>query len=345
MRTREPAWRAEGDVRGPQAYAGATEKMMGVDLDRCPIPLLELRFEAEFETPLRLPRFPGSLLRGVFGAALRERACLTGAPSCGRCPLIIICAYPAVFEPLPRDLSAVGLPRLHEGLPPPFILRLPAEARGASQRLVFGMALAPAAVPLLPLVLAAWQAALERGLGRARVPGRLVSVRNGETGDPIRSQEELPWAAAGERRLARAGPEVELVLQIPLRLVSKGAPIPIERLSPRTMVAAIVRRARMMAVHAGPEVQAQVRDWPVTEWLVMAEDVQHRPDLVWQDAWRRSARQGRWMNFGGLTGRWTWEKVPDPLQALLSLGALLHVGKDASFGLGALAVRSLTRPV
>ncbi|MFN3370888.1 MAG: CRISPR system precrRNA processing endoribonuclease RAMP protein Cas6 [Sphingomonadaceae bacterium] len=312
-------------------------------LERTPFPLLDLEFEAELEGPLALPPFPGGLLRGAFGASLRQLSCMTGFRTCVGCPLLASCPHPALFEPPPRDLASVGLPRAQEGLPPPFILRVPAADPGADGRLVFGMRLVGGAIERLAYVIEAWRRVFARGLGRERVRGALVAVRVAGTGETIWAGEEMLWPAPVCQALPRVGGHLALVSRTPIRLRRRGAPLPPEALAPRALVAAIVRRARLLAAHADGDAQAEVRNWPVTEWLAAADGVRHRPQLAERDWWRFSARQRQRMNLGGLVGRWDWSHVPEPVQALLALGALIHVGKEASFGLGAYSVERTGR--
>jgi len=52
-------------------------------------------------------------------------------------------------------------------------------------------------------------------------------------------------------------------------------------------------------------------------------------------AWERySNRQGQRVPMGGFTGRVTYRGALSPFWPLLHLGALVHVGKAATFGLG-----------
>ncbi|MFN3590910.1 MAG: CRISPR system precrRNA processing endoribonuclease RAMP protein Cas6 [Thermaurantiacus sp.] len=311
-------------------------------LERSPFPILDLEFEAELEGELALPPFSGGLLRGAFGASLRRLSCMTGFRTCAGCPLLATCPYPALFEPPARDLAAVGLARTQEGLPPPFILRVPNADPGFDGRLVFGMRLVGGAIDRLAYVIAAWQRLFARGLGRERVRGALVVVREVATGMPVWEGEDIDWPEPARPPLPLAGPELALLSRTPLRLGAGGAPAR-QALSPRAFVAAIVRRARLLAIHGDAPAHAEVKAWPVDRWLADAEAVSHWPSLAWRDWYRFSSRQKRSMNLGGLVGRWEWERVPEPVQALLSLGELLHVGKEASFGLGAYEVQGMSR--
>ena len=52
------------------------------------LPHARLRLQAAVDTPLRLPDYAGSTLRGAFGGALRRIACMTHVPTCTGCPLL-----------------------------------------------------------------------------------------------------------------------------------------------------------------------------------------------------------------------------------------------------------------
>ncbi|MFQ3595423.1 MAG: CRISPR system precrRNA processing endoribonuclease RAMP protein Cas6 [Sphingomonadaceae bacterium] len=305
---------------------------------QAPFPVVDLRFEVQLDGALQLPPFPGGLLRGAFGSALRRLSCMTGFRTCVGCPLRATCPYPLLFEPPPADLSSVGLGRTQDGLPPPFILRLPEIDPGADGQFFFGMRLVGGAIDRLAFVIEAWRRVFAHGLGRERVRGTLVCVRLAADGTPIWSGEEIVWPEPQLPSLAAKGAELMLLSRTPMRLQARGDRLPLERLTARAFVAAIIRRARLLALHADAQAQAVVRSWPVGAWLDQADAVAQQQSLVWRDWYRFSARQKQRMNLGGYVGRWAWSAVPPELQRLLSLGELLHVGKEASFGLGAYAI-------
>lgn len=309
-----------------------------------PFPILDLQFEAVFERPLDLPPYPGSMLRGVFGASLRNIACMTGFRTCDGCPLRPNCPYPLLFEPPPADLAAVGLRRTQEGLPPPFILRFPASLP-ADGSLLFGMRLLGHGIDRLAYVIEAWRRACTRGLGRDRVRGQLLAVRRaGDDAlvwDPTEGSIHLPPPLPLGLHMP-AGDALLMVSRTPWRLMAAGKPLPPDRLTPRWLVAAIIRRARLLALHANDAGRATVKDWPVDDWLTAADSVHHAPQLQWRDWFRWSSRQQRRVNLGGYVGQWRWERVPEGLKPLLALGGALHVGKEASFGLGAIELLPFT---
>lgn len=61
--------------------------------------------------------------------------------------------------------------------------------------------------------------------------------------------------------------------------------------------------------------------------------------LVWRDRERCSGRQQTRMKMGGLVGDVVYRGDIGPLRPLLEAGAILHVGKGTSFGLGKYVLR------
>lgn len=303
-------------------------------LTHAPFAVLELRFEAELEAPLKLPPFPGGLLRGAYGASLRALSCMTGFRSCEGCPLRNSCPYPALFEPPGQDLSIVGMSRQHEGIPPPFVLIMPQHDVGSDGRLTFGMRLFGTAGTRLAYVIEAWRRALERGLGSERVRGRLMRVLT-KAGNEIWAGEEIEQPSVVLPVLHSVGETTTISSVTPIRLQSGGKPLPLALADGPHLLGAIIRRARLLAVHSDEETKLKVKAWPVSEWLDAARHIESRAQIVWRDWHRFSARQRQRMNLGGYVGTWHLGAIAAPLQPLVKLGELTHIGKDASFGLGA----------
>jgi len=128
-------------------------------------PLARYRLECEVRTPLRLPDYAGSTLRGAFGGALRAASCMTKQKLCDGCPLLATCPYAAIFETRPpaggttlQDFSQV---------PRPYVIEPPnwgARDYAPGEALAFHLVLAGRALEQLPLLL--WAFALARGVGK-----------------------------------------------------------------------------------------------------------------------------------------------------------------------------------
>ncbi len=304
------------------------------------LPLARYRFDFRMQDELRLPDYAGSLLRGQFGAALRRTACMTGAKTCAGCPLLATCPYPAIFEtPAPREhalqkFSAVPNPYVIE--PPPLGNR----AVAAGEVLSFGMVLVGRALDRLPLIVYALQRALRHGLGEQRASGELQDVvwERGERAESV-------WDAAGARVRAHeptlevpafeSGASARLEIATPLRLQDNGRPLRPHELSPRKLATALVRRAALLfEFHADrPGLGAQA-----AELARHAETLADERALAWHDWSRYSSRQKQAMTLGGVLGTWTLRGELTPLLPWLWLGQWLHVGKNATMGMGAYAL-------
>lgn len=306
------------------------------------IPLARYRFTALMRDPVRLPDYAGSLLRGQFGAALRGVACMTRQPACGGCPLLATCPYTRIFEaPPPPEHSLQkfsAIPNAYVIEPPPIGTR----DLKAGAALVFHMVLAGDALDQLPLVVFAWQRALAQGLTQSRSAADLVAVDwIGVDGaaHPVWHRDApvlVDHPAALAPSAVPPGQITSLTLNIhtPMRLQHQGQPLRPAQLTPRALVAAVARRVALVM-----EFHARQPDWGqgVPEVARLSETLGDQRDLHWHDWTRYSSRQQQEMTLGGALGRWTLRGNPDTLAALwpwLWLGQWLHVGKNATMGMG-----------
>ena len=302
-------------------------------------PLARYRFEFQATSPVRLPGYAGSMLRGAFGHALRQLACMTRQKACDGCPLLTTCPYPAIFAPPPpaehalQKFSAIPVPYVIE--PPESGVRLLAPGETFS----FNIVLIGRALRELPLLILAWRRALARGIGAGNGTAELVSVVQcgvaGETevhrpdmGTVIVHEQSIALQTAGE---GDAGPtRATLRIVTPLRLQHNGRALPPEKLDARTLLMALVRRANLLAEFHG--------NGPLLEnfapLLAASTEIRDDKRLVWRDWTRYSSRQQQKMALGGVVGEWTLEGPLGPFSRFLDLGQWLHVGKEAAFGLG-----------
>lgn len=313
-----------------------------------PLPIARYRCTARMQMPLRLPDYAGSLLRGQFGAALRRSACMTRQPQCHECPLHTTCPYPRIFEaPAPTAHSLQrfnAIPNAYIVEPPP--MTWPTQAPQVLQEgelLVFHQVLVGDALTQLPLIVLAWQRALSNGLGKQRSVAVLEQVEL--CGDAPDAATQVIWHHSAPR--VQVHPHtltpppcpteaqgVRLDFHTPLRLQHQGRPIRIPDLTPRDMVAALARRIALML-----EFHAQQAQWgpQVPKLLTTMAELPHETHLRWLDWTRYSSRQQQEMTLGGAVGTWTITPPPDTLAALwpwLWLGQWLHIGKNATMGMG-----------
>lgn len=296
-------------------------------------PLARYRFEFKVLTPIRLPEYAGSMLRGAFGNALRRTACMTREKDCKTCPLYRTCPYPAIFETPPPEQHAL---QKFSQIPNPYLIEPPAWGERlyqAGERLRFNMVLVGAAtLEQLPLIAYAWQRAFahEVGHGTARLRQIVHLAQSGEEPLYDAGQERLlPHQPAIRLEPARHG-DLTLHFTTPLRLQDNGRPLRVKDLTARDLLMALARRSSLLL-----EFQADVSlVLDFTQLAEQAKCVADTRDLTWLDWTRYSSRQHQTMQLGGVIGHWTLHDLPPEFHPLLQLGQWLHIGKNATFGLG-----------
>ena len=306
-------------------------------------PLARYRFEFRVTKAVRLPDYAGSMLRGAFGHALRQIACMTQRKDCAGCPLAATCPYPAIFAP--QGPAEHALQKFTQ-VPAPYIIEPPvwgARVLHEGSRLDFHLTLIGGALKELPLIILAWRRALARGIGAGDGTAELLRVvysplaggqiereiHRPETGSIEAHKQVFDAMAQGETTANR----VTLSFRTPLRLQKNGRALPPERLDARTLLMALIRRASLLSeFHAGGPL--------LSDFSGMAERAAKLVDnrqLVWRDWARYSSRQQQKMSLGGVVGSWRLEGDLAPFMPYLRLGEWLHVGKEATFGMGGYA--------
>ena len=307
-----------------------------------PYPIARYRFTARMVSAVRLPEYAGSLLRGQFGAALRGVSCMTRQATCAGCPLLQTCPYTRIFEATPPPAHAL---QKFSQIPNAYVMEPPllADARvQAGDALQFNMVLVGDAIEQLALVIFAWQRALRQGLTQSRSAAELLAVEwlPGADTDAVPIwRAEHPVLAEHHATLTppEAPPDlthIALQFHTPLRLQHQGHPLLAHQLAPHTLVAAVARRAALVL-----EFHAHQPHWgPLArEVSHLANSLSDSRTLHWFDWTRYSSRQQQEMTLGGLVGAWTLHGTPEalaPIWPWLWLGQWLHVGKNATMGLG-----------
>ena len=298
-------------------------------------PLTRYRFEFVVTTSVRLPEYAGSTLRGSFGHALRGLACMTRAKTCNGCILASTCPYINLFEPQKPSAGSISL-----ATPPvPYIIEPPtwgARHYVVGETLSFHFTLIGKAADHLPLCIMAWRRAFLRGVGAGEGVAELLQVvheTQGEESVIYRAGETITehprFIALSEEKAPRS---VTLAFVTPLRLQENGHALPPNRLTPRPLLTGLVRRASLLAeYHQGLNIYTPEQ---FIELGLAANQIQGQVTMEWKDWTRRSARQQRTMQLGGCVGHWTLNGDLSLFWNILRLGEMLHVGKEASFGLG-----------
>ena len=326
------------------------------------LPIVRLHLAARADTPLQLPPYAGSMLRGAFGHALLALSPLPhvdGKP----CALHASCPYCQLFAAPP--LPGHSLQKFSH-MPQPYVIEPPtngAQRLAAGQTFSFGLVLIGRALALRPTVEQAWQRALRTGLGASHAPCTLLDIQDeieqkplydeckqlsnsngimhvGAAPHPSLSPEgrgrsvapALPPLPLGEGGGEGTPPTATLHFHTPLRLQVQGKPARAGQLTARDLLIALARRHQLLRdVHLGAAA-------PQYDFKALVEQAQaielHAQDLRWFDWGRYSQRQQQEMQLGGLLGTVTLRGNLAPFAELLLLGQWLHVGKNATMGLG-----------
>lgn len=313
-----------------------------------PFPAARYRFEFTVETPIRLPEYAGSTLRGVFGNALRRTACVTRERECKPCPLYRNCPYPAVFEtPAPEQHALQKFSQI----PNPYIVEPPdwgERVYAPGETLAFHLVLVGQALRHLPLIVLAWQRAFGHGVGKGDGTARLERVVHepnmAAMGRPMDMRKGDAVFEAGEgvlrdhaQTIGRAMPDaaatgrpITLHFTTPLRLQHNGKPIGAPELTARDLLVGLVKRTALISeFHLG-----QKLDLDFHALADAASAIESEKKLRWRDWARYSNRQKQEMALGGVVGDWALHGDLTPFLPFLHLGQWLHVGKNATFGLG-----------
>lgn len=320
------------------------------------IPVARYRFTARMRVPLELPHYAGSLLRGQFGAALRHITCMTRQENCKGCPLQITCPYSRIFEaPAPPQNSHALQNFSH--IPNPYIMESPppsARALKIGDNFVFDMVLIGHAREQLALVIFALQRALDRGLKRERADSDLYQVDYVDAAGNAQTvwTSENPYLQPHSNTLNtmeliagyahHTGDSGELCLKIhtPLRLQNQGRPLRVAELTPRTLLSNLARRTSLlMEFHTEQKEQKEQNYFgnSVKNIIQLSKDITDTHQLRWYDWTRYSSRQHQEMKLGGVLGNWILHGDKNTLLQIypwLWLGQWLHIGKNATMGMG-----------
>lgn len=296
-----------------------------------PLPFCRYTFTIRVLEPLRLPDFAGSMLRGAFGHALRQLACMTRMKDCKGCPLLTSCPYAQIFETPPPEHHPL---QKFSAVPNPYVIEPPecgARVLESGEEFRFSMVLIGKALLQLPLIIMAWERALQRGLSTKRVPCTLLAIHRERDTEAVyrpganirRHDAVLPPALSGATSIA-------LEFLTPLRLQRQGSNVGLRELDSRTLLIALARRYQLLC-------DTQLGQPPQLDFAALAEagrTIRLAADMRWRDWTRYSSRQKQAMTLGGLTGSVELSGDLQPFMPLLVAGQWLHVGKKAVFGLG-----------
>ena len=306
-----------------------------------PLVVHRVRFLLKLESPVRLPRFPGSTLRGLLGHGLRKTACITLRNSCDGCRLYSRCDYVNFFE---SPASGETQRKRYSAMPHAWVLETEPfpqrEKRGMpkSDALSFTLILVGRAVEQLALVVTAMRQAGRLGLGRGNTPFHVEKVLYEQVlgSDEWQSCEDKtgfrPDIGVGALPvLPEPAGLTTLRFLTPLRMKHEKRLLRPADFSMELFLNSLRLRIReLVAIYGLPGQECVLPVIPPG-----LEDAVVETCLEWRDWTRYSNRQKTSMKMGGLLGHLKLESSRlGQWWPLLWYGQWLHVGKQSSMGLG-----------
>lgn len=306
------------------------------------IPIARYRFHFKVKSDLKLPDYAGSTLRGAFGGALRYVSCMTKQLTCAGCPLIPTCPYTRIFETYPSGEHQL---QKFSQLPNPYVIEPPSWGEknyAPNEWLSFDMVLIGQAISQLPIIVFAWQRAFARGVGKHDGTAELMAV------ELINEQNEPLLVYAPQDGISQVQPHtaelqlpkwqetnhVSLKIQTPLRLQDNGHALSAQKITTAKLLNALVRRTYLLL-----EVHCSYYALPDRDYFhalnLKARNIDiDVSQLSWQDWTRYSSRQQQRMILGGVVGDLFLAGDLMSFMPYIWLGQWLHIGKNATFGLG-----------
>jgi len=304
------------------------------------LPLIRYRFDVQAVSPIRLPDYAGSLLRGAFGRALRQVACITGERDCEPCGLKRGCPYIAVFAPGRPEQPHPLLQ--NSNIPAPYVIEPPewgARVVRTGDSFSFHMVLIGRAVDHVAIIILAWRRALARGLGPGDGAGELIQVvaDDGKTIYTPQDGRVLAHTAKSAASPTAVPKALTLRFITPLRLQENGHALAPHRLSIKALVLAAARRGSLLA-------EFHSDGAPTINFKQLVADASRLTEqrrLEWRDWTRYSSRQKQTMTLGGVIGEWSLAGNLESAWPWLRAGQDLHLGKETVFGMGHYRLESI----
>lgn len=295
-------------------------------------PIARYYFTFKVITPIRMPEYAGSTLRGVFGWALRKTACMTRMDNCSTCPLKQTCPYTSLFEPIPPTIHTL---QKFSTIPSPYVIEPNIWGKRIyypGETFSFSMVLIGRAIQQLALIAFSWQRAFAQEVAHGTAQLINIQYENDTQRKNIYDIEQKILLSHKPQLMIKKPNTSSITLSIytPLRLQENGHALPPNKLTTRRLLVALFRRINLLQeFYMGNTLKID------TNFMIeQIKQVTGKHQLKWKDWTRYSNRQQQKMQLGGVVGKWKLEKISSSLMEYLVLGQWLHIGKNASFGLG-----------
>ncbi|MFU2142686.1 CRISPR system precrRNA processing endoribonuclease RAMP protein Cas6 [Gallibacterium anatis] len=293
-------------------------------------PIARYRFQFSVTENLHFPDYAGSMLRGAFGRALRKISCMTKQPDCKECPLYRTCPYPAIFEtPAPQNHQLQKFSQVPNGyiIEP---LGWGEKVYETGETLYFDLVLVGRLIEQLPLIAFAWQRAFEHQVGHGKAELTAIYVEQQHQLVPIYENKKIVSHQSLLALPTELPDQLSMKILTPMRIQRDGHALSPTEITLDRIIIGLAKRLTLLAEFHMHQVLTLDFEQLRQEMIALEDDKQ----LQWLDWTRYSSRQKQKMQLGGVVGEWHIRHISPMIAKLLYLGQWIHVGKNATFGLG-----------
>ena len=292
------------------------------------------------ERPITWNSYPGSVLHGVLGFALKDISCAIESGECDGCYLVAQCPYSIFLETQRTE----GAERMRKYSRIPYPLRLIVQpwdhpVLEAGEDVTIKLVLVGKSAQYGAPVLMALDKVFSNGIGRKDRKGERGNIRLKTISDTIRDEviswdqlrydQGLPFQPVSWSELVSNQTKVsQVVFTSPTRIVTGG------RISSqptiRDVLSTVFRRISNLAYfHCDIQIDAEFKDL-----LKEAEDFDVPSEFHRIKASRYSGRQKTRFRIDGVTGTMDVSRLPDHFYPWRVIGSNVGIGKGTTMGMG-----------
>lgn len=298
---------------------------------------LKIRIKIKAKKSGIMPKYSGSLWRGMIGKGLHHFSCINKKEDCTNCSYMKGCAYGTVFQPL-SELFSPNLSGMMRYLPPPLIVEAPyfqeekwlAGEECTVKLIVYGLGF-----HYLHYIIESFFQLAEVGVGKNRIPFEIISIHQemykgnlkellftNQINYDLIEQEKITFC--NEKDIEK----VTIFVDTPLRL-QKGGEI-LDSIDLESFLTGCYRRVSIL--YEMKNEQLPFREEDLCKSL---EEIRlMNPRIYWENWNRFSSKKRTVMNLGGLLGAFQLEGNLQQILPLLKFASYFHIGKQTVFGLG-----------
>jgi len=262
---------------------------------------------------------------------LKRFVCIRRDKICEKCPIRINCIYKKLFEPTTENFSSI-FKGVHD-LPRPFILNVSDIQNESTDELKFGLTLIGDSAKNAHYFINAFIELGDKGISKEKLKYKAISVTSFNAAIYTREAElvkiPLPTQIVGEDSGIDGVISVELNFITPVRIKEKGSYYWSGSFSP--LFRSLLRRITLLeTLYCGASPERNIQELLTISDEVKLIEMKRR----FRDQRRYSKRLDKITLHGGYLGKFVYANFNPQLISLLRIGERIHIGHNATFGMG-----------